>query len=171
MPIIKDGAVIDDTWVVIADDEPIPHSHPVIVSLARWRAGRETLAGRNGLVGVRLQTTDLAEDIADDVGHLDLIAIEFPAIGEGRGYTTGRLLRERHGFTGELRAVGPIVRDVFLFLQRCGFDAVEARDEAEAAAWGDAVGAITVAYQNAAERKNPIDSRGRERAIFSSAPI
>ncbi len=160
MPIIKDGAVIDDPWLVIDDQEPVPVSQPVMVSLTRWQAERDALRGRNGMVGVRMQTTDLADEIADDVGHLDLIAIEFPAIGEGRGYSTGRLLRERHGFTGELRAVGPLVRDVFLFLKRCGFDAVEARDDAEAAAWSDAVGAFTVAYQNAAECNVPLDSRG-----------
>lgn len=171
MPIIKDGVVIDDPWLVIGDHEPIPGSRPVMVSLTRWRAERDTLRGRNSLIGVRLKTEDLAEDIADDVGHLDLIAIEFPSIGDGRGYSTGRLLRERHGFTGELRAVGPLVRDVFLFLRRCGFDAVEARDEVEAAAWPDAVGAFTVAYQNAAECNDPLDSRGRERVSFSSAPI
>lgn len=155
MPIIKDGVVIDDPWIVIADDEPLPVSRPVIVSLARWLAEREALGARNGLVGVRLKTAELAEEIAADLDHLGLIAIEFPAIGDGRGYTTGRLLRERYGFSGELRAVGPLVRDVFLFLHRCGFDAIEARDVVEAAAWHKAVGAFTVAYQNAANRGAP----------------
>ena len=152
MPIIKNGVVIDDPWITVADDAPIPESHPVIVSLARWLAGREALRGRNGLVGVRLRSAELAEDIAADLEHLGLVAIEFPTIGDGRGYTTGRLLRERYGFTGELRAIGPLVRDLFPFLQRCGFDAIEARDEVEAAAWRQAVGAITVTYQNATDR-------------------
>ena len=152
MPIVKNGVVIDDPWVVIADDAPLPVSRPVIVSLARWIAGRDALRARNGLVGVRLKTAELAEDIADDLEHLSLVAIEFPAIGDGRGYTTGRLLRERHGFRGELLAVGGLIRDLFPFLQRCGFDAIEARDEIEAAAWRQAVGAITVAYQNSANK-------------------
>jgi uncharacterized protein (DUF934 family) len=162
MPIIKNGAIIVDPWTVVADDEVIPVSSPVIVSLARWTAERAVLAKRNGPVGVRLDTDELAEEVAADVAHLDLIAIEFPAIGDGRGYSTGRLLRERYGFSGELRALGPLVRDVFAFLQRCGFDAVEARDEAEAAAWDEAVGAITVAYQNGAAyqlRRNAADQR------------
>ncbi len=171
MPIIKNGEVITDPWVLIADDEAVPVSSPVIVSLTRWLAERDALRGRNGPVGVRLRTEDLAEDIADDLDHLDLIAIEFPSLGDGRGYTTGRLLRERYGFAGELRAVGPLIRDVFRFLQRCGFDAVEARDEAEAAAWHEAVGVITVTYQNAADHNDRLDSRRQERAIFSSAPI
>ena len=155
MPLIKNGAVIDDPWIVIADDEPLPVSRPVIVSLARWLAEGETLRGRNGLVGVRLRSAELAEEIAADLDHLGLVAVEFPTLGDGRGYTTGRLLRERYGFTGELRAVGALVRDTFPFLQRCGFDAVEARDVAEAAAWRQAVGAITVAYQSAARHGAP----------------
>ena len=152
MPIIKNGAVITDPWIAIADDEPIPVSRPVIVSLARWIAERETLATRNGPIGVRLRSDEHAEDIAADLDHLSLVAIEFPTLGDGRGYTTGRLLRERHGFTGELRAIGKLVRDVFPFLNRCGFDAIEARDDVEAAAWRQAVGAITVTYQNAVNR-------------------
>lgn len=155
MPIIKNGVVIDDPWIVIADDAPLPVSCPVIVSLTRWLAERDALRARNGLVGVRLRSAELAEDIAADLEHLSLVAIEFPTIGAGRGYTTGRLLRERYGFSGELRAVGPLVRDLFPFLRRCGFDAVEARDEVEAAAWRQAVGAITVAYQNAAHHGAP----------------
>ena len=155
MPIIKNGVVIKDPWIVIADDAPLPASQPVIVSLARWLAEGEALRGRNGLLGVRLRSAELAEDIAADLEHLSLVAIEFPSIGDGRGYTTGRLLRERYGFTGELRAVGALVRDLFPFLRRCGFDAVEARDEIEAAAWRQAVGAITVAYQNAASHGVP----------------
>ena len=155
MPIIKNGAVIADPWIVIADDAPIPVSRPVIVSLARWLAEREALVGRNGLVGVRLRSAELVDDIAADLEHLSLIAVEFPTIGDGRGYTTARLLRERHGFTGELRAVGLLVRDLFPFLNRCGFDAVEARDEVEAAAWLQAVSTITVAYQNATDQSAP----------------
>jgi uncharacterized protein (DUF934 family) len=171
MPLIKHGVVIDDPWTFVDDDGPIPVSSPVMVSLTRWRAERDALLGRNGMIGVRLRSDEHAEDIADDLDHLDLVAVEFPSIGDGRGYTTGRLLRERYGFTGELRAVGPLIRDLFLFLQRCGFDAVEARDEAEAAAWFDAVGTITVAYQNVGGRQDRLDSRGHERANFSPAPI
>ncbi len=153
MPIIKGGAVIDDPWIAVADEAPLPISRPIIVSLARWRAERDALKARN--VGVRLRSAERAEDIAADLDHLGLVAVEFPALGDGRGYSTGRLLRERHGFSGELRAVGPLIRDQFPFLVRCGFDAIEARDAVEAAAWRQAVGAITVAYQNAIDQQTP----------------
>jgi len=149
MPIVKNGKIIEDAWILVGDDEAVPLAASVIVSLTRWQTERGTLIGRNGPLGVRLASGDLAEIIATDLKYLDLIAVEFPAIGDGRGYSIGRLLRQRCGFTGELRAIGPLVRDVFPFLHRCGFDAMEARDEIEAAAWHEAVGAITVAYQPA----------------------
>lgn len=149
MPAIRHGVIIEDRWISVAHDEALAPAAPVIVSLPRWQAERGLLVDRNAPVGVRLASHEQAESIAADLGLLDLVAIEFPSIGDGRGYSNGRLLRERYGFKGELRAAGSLVRDVFPLLHRCGFDVIEARDETEAVAWHDAVGAITVAYQPA----------------------
>jgi uncharacterized protein (DUF934 family) len=99
---------------------------------------------------VRLKSSELADAIAADAGRLALIALEFPAFRDGRAYSTARLLRERHGFKGELRAVGQVLRDQFLFMQRCGFDAFEV-EEAQAAAWQQAIGEFSVFYQPAAD--------------------
>jgi uncharacterized protein (DUF934 family) len=60
------------------------------------------------------------------------VEISFPKFGDGRGYSIARLLRERRGYRGELRAVGHITRDLLLFLERCGFDAFELRDGEDA---------------------------------------
>jgi uncharacterized protein (DUF934 family) len=59
------------------------------------------------------------------LADLPLIAIEFPNTGDGRGFTLGRMLRERHGYKGELRAVGMVRADQIYFLARCGFDAFD----------------------------------------------
>jgi uncharacterized protein (DUF934 family) len=56
------------------------------------------------------------------------VEVHFPKFGDGRGFSIARLLRERLGYRGELRAVGHITRDLLLFLERCGFDAFELRD-------------------------------------------
>ena len=56
------------------------------------------------------------------------VEVNFPKFGDGRGYSIARLLRERYGYRGELRAVGHITRDLLLFLESCGFDAFELRD-------------------------------------------
>src|SRR5882757_429411 len=88
-------------------------------NLARWRDYR-------GRLGVRLSPADAAEDLAEDVHRLSLVAAEFPSAGEGRGYTQGRLLRSRFHFKGELRAVGAGVKQDLLFIMsRCGFDSFE----------------------------------------------
>lgn len=151
MLVNRNGAIIEDRWVSVGDDEAVPLAAPVIVSLRRWEAERHSLIARSIPLGVRLTSHEQAESIAADLRLLDLVAIEFPSIGDGRGYSNGRLLRERYGFQGELRAAGSLVRDVFPMLRRCGFDVIEARDEAEALAWHDAVGAIAVAYQPATD--------------------
>lgn len=88
-------------------------------NIARWRDYR-------GRLGVRLSPADAAEDLAEDVHRLSLVAAEFPSAGEGRGYTQGRLLRSRLNFKGELRAVGAGVKQDLLFIMsRCGFDSFE----------------------------------------------
>lgn len=134
-----------DTWRY--PDEAPAAGDALIVPFAQLRAGAE-LTGRSGLLGVRLSPIDRVEELAAELPRLALVACEFPSPGEGRGYSQGRLLRQRFGFTGELRAVGAGVRqDLVYHLARCGFDALElaAGEDVEAArrAWQR----YNVAYQ------------------------
>lgn len=76
-------------------------------------------------VAVQLPNDHGVEAVLPHLDRLALIAIEFPKHTDGRGYTLARLLRERHRFAGELRAVGNVLRDNLLFMHRCGFDAFE----------------------------------------------
>ena len=104
MPLIKDGRVVEDTWLRLEDDaEPEPGT-AVIVSLERWQAERETLAGRNAPLGLWLKSDQSPAGVAEDLGHFDLVALEFPKFNDGRAFSYGRLLRERYGFTGEAAA-------------------------------------------------------------------
>ena len=70
--------------------------------------------------------------LAADAATLPLIAVEFPKFTDGRGYSIGRLLRERFGFRGELRAIGDIQRDQLYYLHQVGFDAFAVRDDKDA---------------------------------------
>ena len=165
MPLIKDGRLAHDPWVAVADDAELPATGATIVSLARWRAERGALLQRGTPIGVRLRSGELAREIGADAEQLKLIALEFSTFRDGRPYSTARLLRERYGFAGELRAVGDVLRDQFLFMQRCGFDAFEVADEKAVQAWRKAIAEFTVFYQAATDGRAPASAlRGFRRA-------
>ncbi|MBO6784786.1 MAG: DUF934 domain-containing protein [Alphaproteobacteria bacterium] len=159
MALIKDREVVEDGWTHIDDEAPVPAEGGVIVSIARWRDERETLAGRNAPVGVRLEPGDGPEVVQEDLGRLDLIAVPFDHFKDGRGYSTARLLRERYGFAGELRAVGDVLRDQLAFMARCGFDAFEYAGKTEAEAALTAFDDISAVYQTAADRRTSAATR------------
>lgn len=155
MPLIKNGHLADDPWAALADDAVLPPTGPVIVSLPRFRSERDALLARGAPLGVRLKSSELAAEIGADAPRLDLAAIEFPVFRDGRGYSTARLLRERWGFAGELRAVGNVLRDQLLFMDRCGFDAFEVENEDAVAAWEKALAEFSVFYQPATDARVP----------------
>ncbi len=158
MALIKDGAVVDDPWVAVADEAELPRARPAIVTLERWRAERDALIGRNAPLGVRLASDRSPAEIADDLDRLELVALEFPVFTDGRAFTSARLLRERYGYSGEIRAVGNVLRDQILFMVRCGFDAFE-MDSGEmnsartASEWRQAAAEIDVFYQAPSARR------------------
>jgi len=76
---------------------------------------------------LRLEPTDDPASVAGQLAGVARVEVNFPKFGDGRGYSIGRLLRERYGYRGELRAVGQITRDHLFFLESCGFDAFELR--------------------------------------------
>jgi uncharacterized protein (DUF934 family) len=126
MPLLtKERAIVDDRWALLREAASLtdaPVNVPVIVPLTLWQAEHDVLAGRNA-VGVWLKPSDDPGLLAADVTRLPLIAIDFPKFGDGRGYSSARLLREKYGFRGELRAIGDILRDQIYDLLQCGFDA------------------------------------------------
>lgn len=170
MPLVKDSRVQPDPWQHLDEDTPLPASdapaHPAItLSLARWERDAASLRDWSGRLGLRLGAGETADRIGAQAHRFDLICIAFPAFTDGRGYSTARLLRSRHGFRGELRATGQILRDQFFFLHRVGFDAVEARDAGQAAQWGEALAEISVVYQSAQDARPSIPrSRWQPRA-------
>ena len=124
MPLLtRHRMVVADRWTLVPGTAALADlpATPAIVPLALWLAHRDALVER-GDIGVRLGPADDPEALAGDVARLPLIAVDFPQFGDGRGYSTARLLREKYGFGGELRAVGDILRDQLYYLRQCGFD-------------------------------------------------
>jgi len=128
MALWKDGAFAAQDFATVADGEPLPDG-AVIVSLKRFLDEREAILGRNTPIGVLLQPADRLEPIVEDLPRLAVLALAFPKFGDGRAFSLARLARERHGFAGELRAVGDILFDRIAYMLRCGFTALDIANE------------------------------------------
>lgn len=150
MPLLKDGTQAEDQWVKVTDDDALPEG-PAIVSLERWQEERDQLTGRNVAVGLLLRAGQSPELVKDDLDRFDVIALDFPKFADGRAFSYARLLRERLGFKGEIRAVGQVLRDQFRHMHRCGFTALEVRSDADADAWAKTIKTFSYAYQPAIE--------------------
>ncbi|WP_434516983.1 DUF934 domain-containing protein [Dechloromonas sp. ARDL1] len=144
--IIKDGAIVEDAWETLATPDVasamfLGKGVKAILPLAIYLAQVAALADSQASIGVLLGPNDDPDALLPHLKRLPLIAVNFPAFADGRGYSTGRLLRSRYGFAGELRAVGDVLRDQLYFLERCGFSAFVLRDdqdlEAALTAFGD----------------------------------
>jgi uncharacterized protein (DUF934 family) len=156
--IIRNRAIVDDDFVHVADAAELPAGGRPIVTLARYAKARDVLLERYPVLGVRIPSDKLPSDIPE-LARLALIAIEFPRFTDGRGYSVARLLRERHRFTGELRAVGWVLRDNLFYMERCGFDAFELEAGKPLDSALAAFGEFTATYQAAADDPRPIYRR------------
>lgn len=161
--LIRNRRVETDTWQQLSPGAgaapPVPDQGDVIVPLALWQAERDALTARLGRTGVWLDSKDGPEAIADDLARLPLVAVNFPNIGDGRGLSTARLLRERYGYKGEIRAVGAVISDLLLGMQRCGFDAFALRDDQDPEDALRAFDEFTDAYQASAVEAQPLFRR------------
>ena len=125
MPLIKDGIEVDDIWAYVPDEVALEPGGCISVSLHRYLNSADNLRARNDCVGVRLVPDDDPGLLANHLDHVRLIEISFPKYTDGRGYSQAQLLRRRHGFAGEIRAVGHVLRDQILYMHRSGFNAYE----------------------------------------------
>jgi uncharacterized protein (DUF934 family) len=123
-PIWRGGAFHKDAWVAAPESEPLPEV-PVIFAKPQWLARRDRLAGHRAPLGLRIEPGETVDDIAADLPRFALIALSFPKFSDGRAFSAARLLREKHGFEGELRAVGNVLVDQIPFMRRVGFDSYE----------------------------------------------
>jgi len=128
MALLKGGEIVEDPFTQVGDEEAPPEKGAVIVGLDQWRENRKALVGRGEPLGVRLHSDQSPSEIRADLEHFAVVALEFPAFKDGRAYSYARLLRERYGYTGEIRAVGDVLCNQLQFMLRCGFDAFDVAD-------------------------------------------
>jgi uncharacterized protein (DUF934 family) len=162
--IIKDKAVVNDDWTVLqlAEGETpeavIVPAGKTIVPLSVWEAQRTTLQER-GDIGVWIASHERPEVLKTDVEKLPVIAVDFPKFSDGRGYSIAYNLRARLGYTGELRAIGDVLRDQLFYMQRVGFNAFATRPDRNI---HDALKGLTdfsESYQTSWDQKMPLFRR------------
>jgi len=152
--LIRNRSLVDDRYTLVRDAgslADLPDGVAVIVPLSLWHERRSALIAR-GDTGVWLAPADPPDALADDVSRLPVIAVDFPQFTDGRGYSHARLLRERHRFTGELRAIGDVGRDQLYYLAQCGFDAFAIPDDRDAEAALAAFDDFSDGYQSTTAR-------------------
>lgn len=152
----QDGVfgLAEDPFTNVADDQAVPPGD-VIISLSRFQAEGEALLGEGRAVGVRLESHEEVEALAYDLPQLSVVALAFPKFGDGRAYSYARLLRERFGFKGEVRAVGDVLREQAGYMVRCGFDAFEPADGSTVDAWERATQRYRHVYQRSVDGRAP----------------
>jgi uncharacterized protein (DUF934 family) len=167
--IIKNKAIVDDQWNVFKCSEgesPETATVPAgfqIVPLQVWLAQKTTLAARKD-IAVWLASDERAEQLKEDIATLPLIAVDFPAFSDGRGYSIAFNLRTRLGYDGEIRAIGDVLRDQLFYMQRVGFDAFATREDRSI---DDALKGLTDfsdVYQTSWDQKTPLFRRANRPA-------
>jgi len=162
--IIKNKSVVADDWTVLrlaeeqAPDAVAVPAGKVVVPLAVWQAQRAALEGRAEL-GVWIASSERPEELKEDLARFALIAVDFPKFADGRGYSIAYNLRARLGYTGELRAIGDVLRDQLFYMQRVGFDAFAVREDKNI---HDALKGLTdfsEVYQTSWDQKSPLFRR------------
>ena len=147
MPLVKNGKIATDIFGHVADDGELPEGGNALVSAARFLENPEGLLTKTAKLGVIWPNNRDLDDLVPYLDRLAAVALVFPSFRDGRAYSQARLLRERHGYDGELRATGQVLRDQFVFMLRAGFDAFEVKKESDAEAFAATVKRYSVFYQ------------------------
>ena len=162
--LIKERRIVADSWHLFergskGELPEVPARGDVIVPLALWLARRYDFLAYPGKLGVWVDANEGPEALAGDVQRFPLIAVNFPKFGDGRGYSIARLLRERYGYKGELRAIGDVLHDHLYFMEQCGFDAFALREDQDAQEALSAFDTFSDSYQATVLRPVPLFRR------------
>lgn len=163
--IIKNRQAVSDDFTVVklAEGDTVETlalpAGPLLVPLAVWNARKAELQARGTPVGVWLDVTEGPEAIASELPAFAVIGVNFPKFTDGRGYSTARLLRERFGYTGELRAIGDVLHDQLFLMARCGFDAFVLKEGKNVELALQAFATFKNPYQTAADQTQPLFRR------------
>jgi uncharacterized protein (DUF934 family) len=168
--IIKGKAVVSDDWVVLRlaegdtpEDVAVPGGK-IIVPLKVWQAQRTRLQDRKKL-GLWFASDERPEELQDALTPFQVIAVDFPRFTDGRGYSIAYHLRARLGYTGELRAIGDVLRDQLFYMQRVGFNAFAVRADKNIHDALKGLSDFSEKYQTSWDETNPLFRRVRRGTV------
>lgn len=161
--IIVDGSVVEDNWKVIREDAPTSLAEAgetnILVPLECWNLLQAQSASMPDNIGLWIASTELPEQIEGDLQSVPVIAVDFPAFADGRGFSIGRLLRQRHDYQGQLRAIGNPIRDQLSYLVRCGFNAFQLAEHYDPEQALASLKDFSDSYQSAVDETVPLFRR------------
>lgn len=155
MQLVEGGKVVEDCYVHVGDDAPLPEAGAIIFPAKRFLADAAAIVGRGGPIGIAWPNDRRVAELEPWFSSLSLIALHFPKFRDGRAYSQARLLREQYGFSGTLRATGDVLRDQFHFLVRAGFDSFEVKKPADVHVFSEVLERYSVYYQAGADGRVP----------------
>ena len=125
----RNGQPAEDNWRPAPEEGYAPNGVPAVLTMKQWGEQREALTGRNQMLGIRIEPGEGLDPLLRDLGRFSLVALSFPKFTDGRSFSKAKMLRDEHGFVGEIRAVGDVLWDQLQLMIRCGFDAFEISHE------------------------------------------
>jgi uncharacterized protein (DUF934 family) len=150
----QNAVAAEDPFTAVADEVPVPPGD-VIVSLQRFMSEGRRLLEQGRKVGVRIEPNEQVEELEGDLPRIPVVALAFPNHLNGVAFSSARVLRERYGYEGEIRAVGGVLREQARFMIRCGIDTFEPADGSTPAQWSHVAHRFRHVYQRAADGLAP----------------
>ncbi len=153
-------AIVPDRYQRVEEGAAIPAEGAILVSLSRFLAEHDALLARTAPLGVWLASKETPASLAPFLDRIALVALDFPVFSDGRAFSSARLLRERFGYKGQLRAIGDVLCEQLPFMLRSGFDTFEMKSPRALEEFRAVVGEVRVVYQPTGDgRPTAIDRR------------
>ena len=123
----ESGFVENDPWVIETDEVKASGDQKPLLTLDELIAKADE-SNDVGL-GVVIRPADDVLKLEPYLYRLEIVAVAFPAFNDGRAFSHASLLRQRLGYTNELRAVGDVLIDQVPLMLRVGIDSFAVTNE------------------------------------------
>ncbi|MBW9053557.1 DUF934 domain-containing protein [Rhizobium mesosinicum] len=121
------GFVENDPWVIETEEVKATGDQKPLLTLDELIAKADE--SNNVGFGVLIKPADDVLKLEPYLYRLEIVAVAFPAFNDGRAFSHASLLRQRLGYTNELRAVGDVLIDQVPLMLRVGIDSFAVTNE------------------------------------------